>query len=235
MILAIDTSSSLAQICLWDTGSRSPLYAFSWQSVRAQTVELAKAIRQAWTHCAQTAADMDLVAVCTGPGSYTGVRIGLSVAKGMSIGSTMCLPLMGVPTMAPLLHSLWQLAQSLDSSSDLIVAQPAGRGYYNWAVMDGHTPWRYVGPQDHHWGTAEDFEKFLRGLHPTFDTEIWVAGELSAGPRAAVSALPHIRFLSAFDRQPSATQIACLAWHRWQTDPDWYLPQHLAPIYSQQL
>ena len=235
VILAIDTSSSLAQICLWDTGTRSPRYAFSWQSVRAQTVELARAIQQAWAHSAQTAADMDLVAVCTGPGSYTGVRIGLSVAKGMSTGSTKCLPLMGVPALAPLLYSLWQLAQSIDCSSDLIVAQPAGRGYYNWAVMDGHTPWRYVGPQDHHWGTTENFAEFLRSLRPTLDTEMWVAGELSDELLAAVSALPHIKFLSAFDRQPSATQIARLAWHRWQTDPNWHLPQHLAPIYPQQL
>ena len=82
VILAIDTSSSLAQICLWDTGTRSPRYAFSWQSVRAQTVELARAIQQAWAHSAQTAADMDLVAVCTGPGSYTGVRIGLHICRG---------------------------------------------------------------------------------------------------------------------------------------------------------
>ncbi len=235
VILAIDTSTSLAQISLFDTDTCSPLYALAWQSVRAQTRELASAIQQAWKHCAQSAADMGLIAVCTGPGSYTGVRIGLSVAKGLVTGSPKPLPLMGLPTLSPVLHSLRQLARNLGCKADLVAAQPAGRSYYNWAVLADQVPWRYLEAQDHHWGTAQDLETFLQDLHPAADTEVWVGGGLSAPLQATVAALSHMRYLAAFAQQPSATQLAQLAWHRWQTDRDWHLPRHLVPIYPREL
>jgi tRNA threonylcarbamoyladenosine biosynthesis protein TsaB len=41
--------------------------------------------------------ELDLLAVSIGPGSFTGLRIGLSVAKGLSLATG--LPLVGVPTL----------------------------------------------------------------------------------------------------------------------------------------
>lgn len=235
LILAIDTSTTLAQISLFDTDTLSPMYALSWQSVRAQTRELAGAIQQAWEHCSQTAADMDLIAVCTGPGSYAGVRIGLSVAKGLATGSSRPLPLMGLPAMSPLLRRLWVLARNSGRQTDLTVAQAAGRGYYNWASLDGQGPWRYLETQDFHWGTGQDFEKFLLDLNPAADREVWVGGIFSKPLPAAMASKPGLRFLGDFDQPFSATQLAHLAWHRWQTDADWKLPRSLVPIYPQDL
>ncbi len=235
VILAIDTSTSLAQISLFDTDTRSPLYAFAWQSVRAQTRELAGAIQQAWNYCARSAADMDLIAVCTGPGSYTGVRIGLSVAKGLAVGSPKSLPLMGLPALSPVLYSLWELARTLNCQADLIAARPAGRRYYHWAVLAARNPWRYLEGQDHHWGTAQDLETFLQDWRPAADTEVWVGGELSAQLQATVTASAHMKYLAAFASPPSATQLAQLAWHRWQTDRRWRLPRCLVPIYPREL
>ncbi len=231
VILAIDTSTSLAQVSLFDTDTLNPLYALAWQSFRAQTRELAGVIQQAWHQGAQSVTDMDLVAVCTGPGSYTGVRIGLSVAKGLAAGAARPLPLMGLPAPTPMLYSLWQLTRHLDCQANLIAVLPAGRGHYHWTVLEHRTPWRYPVAQDHHGGTAQALETFLRDLKPTADTEVWIGGELSAPLQATVAELAHARYWDALDRQPSATQLARLAWHRWQTDQDWHLPRHLAPIY----
>ncbi len=235
VILAIDTSTSLAQISLFDTDTCSPLYALAWQSLRAQTRELASAIRQAWTHCAQSVTDMGLIVVCTGPGSYTGVRIGLSVAKGLAIGAPQSLPVMGLPALSPALHRLRQLTRDRECKADLIAVQPAGRSYYNWAVLADQDPWRYPETQDHHWGRVPDLEQFLQDLRPAADTEVWIGGELSARLQAVIAMRSHLKYLAALEPPPSATGLAQLAWHRWQTERDWHRSHHLAPIYPRTL
>jgi tRNA threonylcarbamoyladenosine biosynthesis protein TsaB len=49
------------------------------------------------------AADLDLVAYSRGPGSFTGVRIGLSVAKGLALATSV--PLLGVSSLRTLAHA----------------------------------------------------------------------------------------------------------------------------------
>jgi len=49
-------------------------------------------------------ADMDAVAVSAGPGSFTGVRIGMGTAKGLALGAD--IPLIPVPTLLGLAHNV---------------------------------------------------------------------------------------------------------------------------------
>ena len=51
-------------------------------------------------------ADLDGIAVSLGPGSFTGLRVGLGIAKGLCVGAG--LPLAGVPTLDCLAQPLWQ-------------------------------------------------------------------------------------------------------------------------------
>lgn len=94
MILALDTSTATASVALYD-GSVSG--EITWRSGRNHSVEL----------LAQTSALMRLrgvgpeqlaaVAVATGPGSYTGLRVGLAAGKGLCLA--LGIPMVGVGTL----------------------------------------------------------------------------------------------------------------------------------------
>jgi tRNA threonylcarbamoyladenosine biosynthesis protein TsaB len=61
--------------------------------------------------------ELNGVAVGTGPGSYTGLRIGLSAAKGLCFG--LDIPIFGMPTLEVLVHELIATGQSLEAGQRL--------------------------------------------------------------------------------------------------------------------
>ncbi len=95
MLLALDTASQRASIALHDgTTLRAEC---TWESVDRHTVTLLPRIVELLAASDLTPADITAIGVCIGPGSYTGTRIGVSVAKGLA--SARKLPLMGVTTL----------------------------------------------------------------------------------------------------------------------------------------
>lgn len=132
MILAIDTATSWIGLALHD-GTDVPA-EFGWRSNRTQTIELAPAVAQLWERTGLTAADLQAIAVAIGPGSYTGLRIGLALAKGIALGHN--LPLIGVPTLDIVAAGVRRL------DTDLVVLAEAGRtrlwaGQYQWTDKTG--------------------------------------------------------------------------------------------------
>lgn len=95
MILAIDTATRYAGIALYD--GQSVLFEESWRSNQSHTRELAPAIAHALGQQGIRPDDLDGLVVSLGPGSFTGLRIGLSVAKGMAFVTGK--PLLGIPTL----------------------------------------------------------------------------------------------------------------------------------------
>lgn len=63
---------------------------------RDQAARLLPAIVDALEQAGVTRAQIDLIAVTTGPGSFTGVRVGLSAARGLAVG--LGIPLAGIAT-----------------------------------------------------------------------------------------------------------------------------------------
>jgi tRNA threonylcarbamoyladenosine biosynthesis protein TsaB len=74
--------------------------------------------------------DIDGVAVASGPGSYSGLRGGLSTAK--SLAQTLNIPLVGIPTLEAIAYNL------LDAEGTIAVMLDAKWDEYNFALFGAH-------------------------------------------------------------------------------------------------
>ena len=105
-ILAFETSAKAASVALMEKGK---LLGESYQNTgltHSQTLMvMAEDLLKA---CGLTAKDVEAVAVAAGPGSFTGVRIGVAAAKGFAWGAE--LPCYGVSTLEAMARNLgaWQ-------------------------------------------------------------------------------------------------------------------------------
>jgi tRNA threonylcarbamoyladenosine biosynthesis protein TsaB len=127
MLLAIDTATRWTGLALHD--GTAVLMESGWYSTHTQTIELAPAVAALLQRTDVAAADLQGIAVAIGPGSYTGLRIGLSLAKGMALAHSVAL--IGIPTLDILATALPQM------SGNLVVVAEAGRsrvcaGLYRW-------------------------------------------------------------------------------------------------------
>jgi tRNA threonylcarbamoyladenosine biosynthesis protein TsaB len=95
LLLAIDTATRYAGLALFD-GDRV-LSEATWLSNYNHSVELMPALVRALDQQGLGAQNLSAVAVAIGPGSFTGLRIGLSVAKGLARAHEV--PILGVPTL----------------------------------------------------------------------------------------------------------------------------------------
>jgi tRNA threonylcarbamoyladenosine biosynthesis protein TsaB len=75
------------------------------------------------------AAELDLFAVTSGPGSFTGLRVGLGSVQGLALASRR--PCLGVPTLDVVAHAARGAAEAI------VVLADAFRGEVFWAVYDG--------------------------------------------------------------------------------------------------
>jgi len=81
LILNIDTSSENASVCIARDGIQIALFENPEQKDHAAWVH--QAVKKSLEHVNCTVQDLKAVAVTAGPGSYTGLRVGMSTAKGL--------------------------------------------------------------------------------------------------------------------------------------------------------
>ena len=213
MLLAVDTSTQWIGLALYD-GDRV-LGETGWMTRGHHTVELAPAVARLLEQVGVSAGQIECLGVALGPGSFTGLRIGLALVKGMALA--LHAPVVGVPTL-----DFLAAAQPVRDLPMAAVLQ-AGRGRLAlvWYRVERE---RWKAQSEPVIITAEELAAQIE--NPTL-----VVGELSAAERQVFARIRRVALLASpaqCVRRPSF--LAELAWRRWkegQVDE----VNSLAPIY----
>lgn len=101
-ILAFETSARSAAVAIVQDGTLLGEYFQNSGQTHSRT--LMQMAEDLLKNCDITAADIDAVACAAGPGSFTGVRIGMAAAKGFAWGREV--PLIGVSTLEAMVRGV---------------------------------------------------------------------------------------------------------------------------------
>ncbi len=213
MLLAIDTSTAQVGLALYD--GDQVLGEMIWSTRQHHTTELATALSGLLN---RSAVSMDMVtalAVAIGPGSFTSLRVGLSLVKGIALARR--LPIMGIPTLDVI------AAAQPASKHPLLAVIQAGRKRIAFSEYKSlKNEWQVQGPVRS--GTVDE-------LADSIESPTVVAGEFSPDDRSRLSK-KRAKILLASPaycvRRPSL--LAELAWERWQKN-EVDDAASLAPIY----
>jgi len=198
MLLAVDTSTQSVGIAIFD--GNQILCEETWISRRYHTVELAKAVQANLSRAGLSARDLHLLGVAVGPGSFTGLRIGLALVKG--IAYTYQLPVIGIPTL--------DITARAIPPSDQILAAVLQAGRQRLAVGWYHNI-------DGVWKAADPIENLtLAELIAKIQQPCILTGELSEEIRQAVQENEFIQPANPTQAIRSPKYLAELAWQRWQ-------------------
>lgn len=214
MLLAIDTSTRNIGLAIYD--GVQVLCETIWNSHNFHTVELGPAVAETMRRAGIGMENLKLLAVASGPGSFTGLRIGMALAKGIALARH--LPLIGIPTL------------------DIVAeAQPVSPGFTLAAIIQAGRGRLAVGwytPSDSTWQLNPPILVLdvLQLSHAIHDPTI-VCGELTEEQQHALARKYKNVILASpahSIRRPSF--LAELAWKRWlagEVDD----PALLAPTY----
>jgi len=215
MLLAVDTSTQTMGIAL--RSEHQILSEMVGKTRHFHTVELASAVDRMLKRQGLGPGDLKALGVALGPGSFTGLRIGLAFIKGIAYARQ--IPIVGIPTL-----DITAAGLPTDPERDLVALLGAGRGRLaaGWfrSTQEG---WVSSGePQNL---TPDQLLEKLSG--PTL-----LSGEIPEElyrripDRVGVRAVPPAQAV----RRPAV--LADLAWKRWTAglSDD---PTSLSPIYLQ--
>ena len=129
ILLTLDTSSNLCAASVHDSGA-GELGRAVRDIGKGHAEQLMDVIGEALAASGRTYADLGAVAVAVGPGSFTGIRVGVSAARGLALA--LGVPSTGVST----LHALAQAALDEKPGRSVMAAIDARRDELYVATFD---------------------------------------------------------------------------------------------------
>jgi tRNA threonylcarbamoyl adenosine modification protein YeaZ len=138
MHLAIDTSTDNAGMAL--VNGETVVFEHAWQCAQNHTVAFVPRLQYLMAQHQLEMKTLTSLSVALGPGSFSGLRIGLSIAKGLAFA--LKIPLAGVSTLAV------AACPFAVTGLPLLPLQPAGRGEIAAAVYQNrHGEWQQIVPE----------------------------------------------------------------------------------------
>jgi len=133
LVLAIDTALAACSAAVLDTDAAALLASEQRAMARGQAEALMPLIEQVMAKANVAFAALDRIAVTTGPGSFTGLRVGLAAARGLALAANK--PAVGLSTLsafaAPLVAEARTdpIISAIDARHDQVYCQVvAGNG-----------------------------------------------------------------------------------------------------------
>jgi len=217
-LLALDTSTEWASVALYD--GRNVLAEETWHAQRRHGDELFPTIERLLARTRITLASIDKVAVATGPGSFTGLRVAIAAAQGIARGAGAAM--VGVSTLDVIAYP------HAASKQRICPLLPAGRTeFYAAFYQERNRKWQRRSPY-----IVATLPELCRqiGSHTLFVGEIGPETEQELrdllGPKAI--------FASPASRMRRAGYLAELGWQALATSPQAKLGD-IEPIYVRQL
>lgn len=171
-ILAIETSGSTCGVALVVDNVLRAEYTYIHKTVHDEF--LANLTKRILNDSSLTVADLDAVAVSAGPGSFTGLRIGASFAKGLCFNNTP--KLLAVPTLSARASAGDEVAMSFGADTILTYSLSHKDVYYSQRFLPDATPIDEVAIVD---------EEYIRN-QITVKTVVCSDGSLVINPRSCV-------------------------------------------------
>ncbi len=217
-LLSIDTATQIMSIALHD-GDRL-LAECTQVAGRRHNARLAPLIARTMQQIGIKSEDLSALAVAAGPGSYTGVRIGVAVAKGLAAARD--LPLVPVTTLETLVAAVPHYRES----PSMLVVLPAGRKRIIYAEY-----W----PMGNRWAESQPAKI---GEWPQVLAEyarpMLFTGEISPEGLAMIRANPVHTIVPAPLRLRRAGHLAQIAWTRLhEKGAQSFSAERVVPIYLQ--
>ncbi len=204
-LLALETATNVCSAAVLRDGAVTAHASLHQPRVHAE--QLVPLVDNLLERSATNRADLDAIAVSMGPGSYTGLRIGVSTAKGLAMALDAAL--VGVPTLEALAASVYPFAAEGDVACALLDARRDEVYAAAYQITDGAlAPFAAT--------SARAVDTLPNWLGAVADT-CWLAGD---GAAKAADVLREAgiapRVLSPDVHPPSAAWVARRAWPRFR-------------------
>ncbi|CNH06656.1 tRNA (adenosine(37)-N6)-threonylcarbamoyltransferase complex dimerization subunit type 1 TsaB [Yersinia pekkanenii] len=135
-ILAIDTATEACSVALWNNGEVQALFELC---PREHTQRILPMVQQVLAESGLSLQQLDALAFGRGPGSFTGVRIGIGIGQGLALGAD--LPMIGVST----LQTMAQGAFRLTGAGRVLAAIDARMGEVYWGAFERNAEGHWLG------------------------------------------------------------------------------------------
>lgn len=197
LILSIETATTVCSVALYNGGTL--LGSQSLFIDKSHSGLLAPSIETLMRYCGYQFDDLQAVAVSEGPGSYTGLRIGLSGAKGLCYA-------LNIPLIA--VNTLYGMAYGLKKFNT--------EGYFLCPMIDARRMEVYCMVTDSQLNIIKDTEAVVvdeNFLNETLQTRNVLFFGNGAGKCKSVITVENAKFLNGIC--PDAVNIGAVAWEKY--------------------